>query len=115
MIRRRDRRARLAVEARVGASDTTYTYAVGAFRPEYTPPPPGTYDLPAIATISDHALVDEHGRATRLFDVARDRVAVVAFVYTTCTEAAGCPVSFAVLHGLDRAIRPTPTSARACG
>jgi cytochrome c peroxidase len=88
----------------VDPSEAAYTYAVGAFRPEYTPPAPGTYVLPPIATISDHALLDEKGRTTRLFTVVRDRVAVVAFVYTACREAAGCPVSFAVLHGLDRAI-----------
>ena len=88
----------------VDPSEAGYTYAVGAFRPEYTPPAPGTYALPPIATISDHPLLDDKGTPTRLFDAVGGRIAVVAFVYTTCTEATGCPVSFAVLHGLDRAI-----------
>jgi cytochrome c peroxidase len=96
----------------VDPSEAAYTYAVGAFRPEYTPPAPGTYALPPIATISDHPLLDESGTPTRLFDVLRDRVTVVAFVYTTCTEAAGCPVSFAVLHGLDRALAADRELAR---
>ncbi len=89
---------------RVDSSDAAYTYAVGVFRPEYTPPAPGTYALPPIATVSDHPLIDEKGKSTRLFALTRDRLAVVAFVYTTCTEAQGCPISLTVLHGLDRAI-----------
>ncbi len=104
-----------AIDARprtVDPSEAAYTYAVGAFRPEYTPPAPGTYALPPIATISDHALLDDKGTPTRLFDVAGGRIVVVAFVYTTCTEAGGCPVSFAVLHGLDRAIAADRALAR---
>jgi len=88
----------------VDASALGYTYAIGSFVPEYTPPAPGTYDLPVIDTLDDHALVGEDGRAARLFDLTRDRVAVVAFVYTTCVESTGCPVSQAVLHRLDRAV-----------
>src|SRR5205814_1753993 len=88
----------------VDRAEAAYTYAVGVFRPEYTPPAPGTYTLPPIATVTDHALLDEKGRPTSLFDLLRGRIGVVAFVYTTCTEAQGCPVSLAVLHGLDRAI-----------
>lgn len=50
----------------------------------------------------DHAVLDEDGRETTLFALAPQRLAVVAFIYTSCGEAAGCPVSTAVLHRLDR-------------
>ena len=58
--------------------------------------------------MSDHAVLDEDGRETTLFAAAGGRVAVVAFVYTTCVEAAGCPVSNAVLHKLDGVIAGDP-------
>jgi len=99
--------ARAGDDARLRAVDSaelTYTYAVGGFAPEYTPPAPGSYALPPIATVTDHALVDADGRPTTLFALTRGRLAVVAFVYTTCIEATGCPLSLAVLHRLDRAI-----------
>ena len=99
--------ARAGDDARLRAVDPaelTYTYAVGGFAPEYTPPAPGSYALPPIATVTDHALVDADGRPTTLFTLTRGRLAVVAFVYTTCIEATGCPLSFSVLHRLDRAI-----------
>jgi cytochrome c peroxidase len=94
-------------DARLHAVDPAelgYTYAVGAFAPEYTPPAPGSYALPPIATVTDHPLVDADGRPTTLFALTRGRLAVVAFVYTTCIEATGCPLSLSVLHRLDRTI-----------
>jgi cytochrome c peroxidase len=96
----------------VDPAEAGYTYGVGVFKPEYTPPAPGSYALPAIDTVSDHPLVDASGKPTSLFALTRDRLAIVAFVYTTCTDAQGCPVSFAVLHGLDRALAADPTLAR---
>jgi len=81
-----------------------YTYTVGHFVPEYTPPAPGSYELPVVDTIDDHPLVDEDGDSVRLFELTRDRIAVVAFIYTTCIETTGCPLSQAVLHRLDRAL-----------
>ena len=88
----------------VDGRDLGYTYTVGHFAPEYTPPAPGTYELPVVDTVDDHPLVDEDGRTVRLFELTRDRVAVVAFVYTTCVETAGCPLAQSVLHRLDRAL-----------
>jgi len=84
--------------------DVGYTYGVGAFVPKYEPPAPGSYALPTIATVGDHPLLDDAGRATTLRAVQGPRLAVVAFVYTTCVEATGCPLSLAVLHRLDRTL-----------
>jgi len=99
--------AAAAGDPRLGAVDPAaarYTYAVGAFAPEYTPPAPGSYSLPPINTVTDHPLLDADGRSTTLFAVTHGRLAVVAFVYTTCIEATGCPLSLAVLDRVDRAV-----------
>jgi cytochrome c peroxidase len=93
----------------VGPADTAYTYGVGTFAPAYAPPAPGTYELPPIQTVTDHAVLDEDGKETTLFAAAGGRLAVVAFVYTTCVDVAGCPVSNAVLHTLDGIVAGDPT------
>ncbi len=95
----------------VDRSTLSYTYEPGVFEPRYTPPAPGTYELPVIARVEDHPLVDADGRATTLFALTGERLAVVAFIYTSCVEAVGCPVSHAVLHGLDRALADDPALA----
>lgn len=92
----------------VNAADLSYTYGVGSFTPEYTAPAPGSYTLPIIKSVSDHPLLDADGQATSLFALKRERIAVVAFIYTTCTEAAGCPLSQAVMQRIDRTLANDP-------
>jgi cytochrome oxidase Cu insertion factor (SCO1/SenC/PrrC family) len=96
----------------VDPAEAAYTYAVGPFAPEYTPPAPGSYALPVVDTIGDHPLLDVEGRRTTLYAALGDRPAVVAFVYTTCVEAAGCPVSMTVLQRVDRALADDAGLAR---
>jgi cytochrome oxidase Cu insertion factor (SCO1/SenC/PrrC family) len=110
--------ARAVAGAEVGAQpavrpdDLAYVYGVGRFVPEYAPPKPGTYALPPIDEVADHPLVGSDGRPTTLYALTRDRVAVVAFVYTSCAEATGCPVSTGVLHRLDGEVAAEPALRR---
>jgi cytochrome oxidase Cu insertion factor (SCO1/SenC/PrrC family) len=106
-------RATLAADATgekppVRPEDLAYVYGVGAFAPEYAPPPPGSYRLPPIDDVADHPLVGSDGRRTSLYALTRGRIAVVAFVYTSCAEATGCPVSLGVLHHLDEVLAADP-------
>ena len=91
--------------------DVSYTFGVGTFAPAFTPPPPGTYDLPVIDTVSDHAVLDTAGRQTTLGTAIGDRLAVVSFIYGSCAEATGCPVSTAALHRLDQLLAADPVLA----
>lgn len=97
---------------RIDPGDTAYTYTVGPFVPEYEPPAPGSYTLPVIERVQDHALLDSNGRPASLAALKQDRIAVVAFVYTTCSEAAGCPLAEAIMQRLDRRLADDPALAR---
>lgn len=92
--------------------DAAYTFGIGAFAPTYRPPAPGSYELPPIRTVHDHGVVDSAGRDTTLGRVVDDRLAIVSFIYGTCSEAAGCPLSTAVLHRLDQRLAADPDMAR---
>jgi cytochrome c peroxidase len=72
-----------------------------ALQPRFTPPAPGTYALPAIDTVDDHQLVDSSGRVVNLFSLAKGKVAVVSFMYTSCGDVGGCPLAAAVLQQVD--------------
>jgi cytochrome c peroxidase len=93
----------------LGHDAANYTFAVGGFAPEYEVPKPGSYELPPIDTVADHPLVDAEGRATTLSSVVGARLAVVSFIYATCGEATGCPMSTEVLRRLDRRLSTLPT------
>jgi len=71
----------------------------------YAPPTAGTYALPALFAAADGPVLAEGGTATRLHDVFGDRVVVLSFVYSACSDVAGCPLATAVLHRIQRQLR----------
>lgn len=77
----------------------------------YEPPAPGSYELPPIARVAEHALVDANGARASLPGLASGQVAVIAFVYGSCHDAAGCPASLALLRELDRKLAANPERA----
>ena len=77
----------------------------------YELPAPGSYDLPVIDRIEDHAVLDVEGRPHRLFELKDGRMALIAFVYSACAESEGCPLASAVLRRLDRELAAAPDLA----
>jgi cytochrome oxidase Cu insertion factor (SCO1/SenC/PrrC family) len=67
-------------------------------------PAAGSYELPVIQRVSDHALLASDGADARLLPAGGTRLAVIAFVYLHCTDAAGCPLALAELQRADRAL-----------
>jgi len=68
----------------------------------YEPPAAGSYELPTIARVHEHGLVDSSGAGIRFPELGKGQVALVAFIYRGCHEAQGCPASLALLRELDR-------------
>lgn len=95
---------------------TTAVYAqspsTGASAPAYELPAPGSYELPVIDRIEDHIVLDTEGRPRNLFQLKDGRLALIAFVYSGCAEAEGCPLASAVLRRLDRELAAEPELAR---
>ena len=72
----------------------------------FTPPPAGTYSLPAIQPAPDGDVLDEAGRARRLAEFTQGRITILGMVYTRCADADACPRatwSFSELRRLLRA------------
>lgn len=77
----------------------------------YEAPVAGSYELPAIAGVRPHALVDSNGATSSFPALAKGQVALVAFMYRGCHEAQGCPASLALLRQLDRKLEADPARA----
>ncbi len=77
----------------------------------YQAPAPGSYELPPIAQVEEHPLVDADGVSVRFPVLAKGQVALVAFIYRGCHEAQGCPASLALLRELDRKLAADPARA----
>jgi cytochrome c peroxidase len=83
-----------------------------ALKPQFTPPAPGTYQLPPIDTVTDHHLLDSTGTRVSLFEFVKGKVAVVSFIYTSCADVGGCPLAAAVLRRVDQILSERPELAQ---
>lgn len=70
----------------------------------YELPAAGSYELPPILRVDDHALLGSDGERAKILALARGQLAVVSFVYLGCRDPAGCPLALATLVRLDRAL-----------
>lgn len=101
---------------RVGACALLVALAVAAgaheTKPEADAGPPllfelpeaGSYDLPPIDHVRDHALLRADGKREPVLDLREGRVAIVSFVYLHCADATGCPLLLSTLRRVDRAL-----------
>ena len=100
-----------------------YAHSVGAESPEPTvlapgygalefpAPTPGSYSLPVLGPAGDGEVIDSGGAHTRLHGLMGDRVVLLSFIYTQCSDANGCPLATAVLHRLRRRMQREPEVA----
>jgi cytochrome c peroxidase len=77
----------------------------------YDAPVPGTYALPPLFGAADGPVLADDGTTTRLHQIFGDRVVVLSFVYSTCSDVAGCPLATAVLHRLQQRLQEAPAIA----
>lgn len=78
----------------------------------FTPPPPGSYSLPPILSAPEGRVLDEIGRSRPMREFTTGRVTLLSFVYTHCSDAAGCPLAFATLAEVRRRLALDPAAAR---
>lgn len=83
-----------------------------ALQPDFTPPPPGSYKLPPIDRVGNHRLLDSSGTPVDLATLTAGKIAVVSFMYTSCTDVGGCPLAAAVLQQVDQLLAKRPELAK---
>ena len=84
------------------------TLAPGYSNLAFTAPAPGTYRLPPLRTAADGPVLDETGRAHQLHDYFGDRVVVLSFIYTSCSDVNGCPLAAYVLKRVQDRVLAEP-------
>ena len=77
----------------------------------YEAPAPGTYRLPPIMLAADGRVLREDATAANLFDLMGDRLVLLSFFYTRCTDVNGCPLAKAVFHLVRARLKQHPDLA----
>ena len=75
---------------------------------DYLAPAPGTYQLHRIMPAPDGRVLDVQGRMQRLARFTRDKITLLGFIYTTCSDPEGCPLAYRVFDSLKTQIHATP-------
>ena len=83
-------------------SGTTAAHEVKSAKADFIPPAPGTYRLERIQLVPDGAVLDTNGKRARLDQYTRGGVTLLSLMYTSCSDAAGCPMALATLQQVRR-------------
>ena len=78
--------------------------------PGYTPlefvaPKAGSYALPPLGNAADGRVLNALGKPVRLHELIGEKIVVLSFIYTTCSDVNGCPLATHVLKSVqDKAL-----------
>ena len=67
---------------------------------EFTPPAAGSYALPPLGQAADGPVLTTKGQKRRLHEFMGDKIVVLSFIYTTCSDVNGCPLATFVLKSV---------------
>jgi len=65
---------------------------------DFVPPPAGSYALHAIMPAPDGTVLDPDGRRLPLSRFTAGKITLLGFIYTSCADARGCPLTYQVFH-----------------
>ncbi len=77
----------------------------------YTAPEAGTYSLPPFSMAADGVVLDEDGRSVNLHDLYGDKIVLLSFIYSSCSDINGCPLATAVLSRIKKHLDSDPQLA----
>ena len=74
----------------------------------FVPPAPGSYRLNHIMQAPDGNVLDVDNKPQSLSTFTKGKITLLSFIYTTCSDAKGCPLAYKVFYDLKREIENTP-------
>lgn len=75
---------------------------------EFQPPAPGSYALPPLGDAADGPVLDSAGDRLALHDLMGDKIVILSFIYTRCSDVNGCPLATFVMKGLQNRVLADP-------
>ena len=101
----------LTVSAQTAAQDVPQL-APGYGDLGYELPAVGSYTLPSLGQAADGDVLDVDGKSRRLYDLFADRYVLLAFIYSSCSDVNGCPLTSHVFYQIKAAMKNDPEVAQ---
>jgi cytochrome c peroxidase len=92
-------------------AETRQVLAPGYGQLEYSPPPPGSYQLPPLGPAVDGRVVDASGAPRQLHQVLEGKLVLMGFIYTHCSDINGCPLASYVMKKMQNRLAQEPALA----
>lgn len=85
--------------------------------PGYSPlqfkaPEPGSYRLPIIGSAADGLVLTTTNKSQQLHNLMGDKIVLLSFIYSTCSDINGCPLATGVFHKINRRLQKVPELAK---
>ena len=77
----------------------------------YDVPKPGSYTLPKINTAAGGEVLGVNGQSLELEDYLGDKIVLLTFIYSSCTDLNGCPLATAVFYKVKERFKENPELA----
>ena len=74
----------------------------------FTAPKEGTYRLPVLGQAADGQVIDTNGDEYPLIQLMKNKVVLLSFIYSTCSDVNGCPLATSVLHRVKNRLSKEP-------
>ena len=100
--------AAAALAAAAGAGVAHEPDVPGAVTMDFVPPAPGTYALNAIMPAPDGPVLDRDGRRRPLARFTAGKITLLGFIYTSCADPRGCPLTTQVFHTVRHRVSEDP-------
>jgi cytochrome c peroxidase len=71
-------------------------------------PPPGSYSLPPLGDAADGRIVASTGESLRLHQLYGEKLVVLSFIFTSCSDVNGCPLASFVLSQVQQRVLADP-------
>ena len=91
------------------ATYTTEVLAPGYTKLNFEAPKPGTYTLAKYKPAPNGNVLDTTNDEVTLHDVFNNKVVLLNFMYSTCTDVNGCPLATSVFHKVKKELINNPS------
>ena len=95
----------------ITAQETTYNNQVlapGWTKLSFEAPQPGSYTLASYQSATNGSVIDSNGTSLDLHEIFDDKIVLLNFMYSTCTDVNGCPLATAVFHKVKNLLDKDP-------
>ncbi len=75
------------------SSEKSQVLAPGYGPLQFQPPAAGTYQLPPLGVAADGKVLDSNGAQRQLHQLTGDKLVLMGFIYTHCSDINGCPLA----------------------